>query len=59
VDEDVIAAVIGIAIMLGFAGGLAWLIGAPPLLIITVVVLAMAVVDVVRTLRDQARNAGS
>ena len=45
--------------MLAFAGGLAWLIGAPPLLIITVVVLAMAVIDVVRTLREQARNGGS
>ena len=40
--------------MLGFAGGLAWQIGAPPLLIITAVVLAMAVIDVVRTLREQA-----
>jgi hypothetical protein len=56
--EDIVTATIGILIMLGFAGGLAWLIGAPPLLIITVVVLAMAVVDVVRTLREQARNAG-
>jgi HJR/Mrr/RecB family endonuclease len=57
--DDVIAAVIGIAIMLGFAGGIAWLIGAPPLLIITVVVLAMAVIDVWRTLREQARDAAS
>jgi hypothetical protein len=52
--EDLVAAVIGIALMLAFAGGLAWLIGAPPLLIITALVLAMAVVDVVRTLREQA-----
>ena len=33
--EDIIAAVIGIVLMLAFAGGLAWLIGSPPLLIIT------------------------
>ena len=45
--------------MLGFAGGLAWQIGAPPLLIITAVVLVMAVVDVVRTLREQAGKARS
>ena len=57
--EDIVAAVIGIAIMLGFAGSLAWLIGAPPFLIITVVVLAMAIIDVVRTLREQAGNARS
>ena len=57
--EDLVAAIIGILIMLGFAGGLAWQIGAPPLLIITAVVLVMAVVDVVRTLREQAGNARS
>ena len=57
--DDLIAAVIGIAIMLGFAGGLAWLVGAPPLLVITVVVLLMAVIDVWRTLREQAGDAGS
>ena len=57
--DDLIAAVIGIAIMLAFAGGIAWLISAPPLLIITLVVLAMAVIDVWRTLREQARDAGS
>jgi hypothetical protein len=57
--DDLIAAVIGIAIMLGFAGGLAWLVGAPPLLVITVVVLLMAVIDVARTLREQAGNAAS
>jgi len=57
--DDLIAAVIGIAIMLAFAGGIAWLIGAPPLLIITFVVLALAVIDVWRTLREQARDAGS
>jgi hypothetical protein len=57
--DDLVAAVIGIALMVAFAGGLAWLIGAPPLLIITVVVLAMAVIDVWRTLREDARNARS
>ena len=57
--EDLVAAIIGILIMLGFAGGLAWQIGAPPLLIITAVVLVMAVVDVVRTLREQAGKARS
>jgi hypothetical protein len=55
--DDLVAAVIGIALMLAFAGGLAWLIGAPPLVIITIIVLAMAVIDVVRTLREQAGNA--
>ena len=45
--------------MLAFAGGLAWMIGAPPLLIITILVLVMAVIDVVRTLREQAGNARS
>ena len=57
--EDLIAAVIGIVLMLAFAGGLAWLIGSPPLLIIIGGVLLMAVLDVVRTLREQARNARS
>ena len=57
--EDLVAAIIGILIMLAFAGGLAWQIGAPPLLIITAVVLVMAVVDVVRTLREQAGKARS
>ncbi len=52
--DDRIAAVIGIVVMLAFAGGLAWQVGAPPLLIITMIVLAMAVFDVVRTLREQA-----
>ena len=57
--EDVISAVIGIVLMLAFAGGLAWLIGSPPLLIIIGGVLLMAVFDVVRTLREEAGNAGS
>ena len=57
--EDLIAAVIGIVLMLAFAGGLAWLIGSPPLLIIIGGVLLMAVFDVVRTLREEAGNAGS
>jgi hypothetical protein len=57
--EDVISAVIGIVLMLAFAGGLAWLIGSPPLLIIIGGVLLMAVIDVWRTLREQGRNAGS
>jgi hypothetical protein len=55
--EDLIPAVIGIVLMLAFAGGLAWMIGSPPLLIISLLVLAMAVIDVVRTVRDQAGNA--
>jgi hypothetical protein len=57
--EDIVAAVIGIAIMLGFAGGLVWLIGASPLVIITALVLAMAVIDVVRSLREEAGNSKS
>jgi NADH:ubiquinone oxidoreductase subunit 6 (subunit J) len=57
--DDLVAAVIGIALMLAFASGLAWLIGAPPLVIITIIVLAMAVIDVVRTIREQAGNARS
>jgi ABC-type xylose transport system permease subunit len=57
--EDVISAVIGIVLMLAFAGGLAWLIGSPPLLIIMGAVLVMAVFDVVRTLREQGRNTSS
>jgi hypothetical protein len=51
--SDRIGAIIGVVIMLAFAGGIAWKVGSPPLLIITISVLAMAVVDVVRTLRDQ------
>jgi hypothetical protein len=57
--EDIVAGAIGIALMLAFAGGLAWLIGAPPLLIITALVLVMAIIDVVRTLREQSDNARS
>jgi O-antigen/teichoic acid export membrane protein len=57
--EDIIAAIIGLALMLAFAGGLAWLIGAPPLVIVIAAVLAMAVVDVVRTLREEAGNSKS
>jgi hypothetical protein len=45
--------------MLAFAGGLAWMIGSPPLLIIIGGVLVMAVFDVQRTLREQAGNAQS
>jgi hypothetical protein len=51
--SDRICAIIGIVIILAFAGGIAWKVGSPPLLIITTAVLAMAVFDVVRTLRDQ------
>jgi hypothetical protein len=43
-------------LMLAFAGGLAWMIGSPPLLIIIGAVLVMAVFDVQRTLREQARE---
>ena len=51
---DRIAAIIGIVIMVAFAGGIAWKVGSPPLLIITTAVLAMAVFDMVRALRDQS-----
>jgi Flp pilus assembly protein TadB len=57
--QDLAAAFIGIAIMVAFAGGLVWLIGASPLVIITALVLAMAVIDVVRTLREEAGNSKS
>ena len=57
--EDIIAAIIGLSLMLAFAGGLAWLIGAPPLVIVMAAVLAMAVIDVVRTLREEAGNGKS
>ena len=46
-------------LMLAFAGGLAWMIGSPPLLIIILLVLAMAVIDVVRTVRERPGNARS
>ena len=48
---DRIAATIGLVIVLAFAGGIAWKVGAPSLLIVTAAVLAMAVFDVVRTLK--------
>jgi hypothetical protein len=51
--DDRVAAIIGIVIVLAFAGGIAWAVGSPPLLIITTAVLAMAVFDLVRTLRRQ------
>jgi hypothetical protein len=54
--EDLVTATIGIVLMLAFAGGLAWMIGSPPLLIIIGAVLVMAVFDVQRTLREQARE---
>jgi hypothetical protein len=57
--EDLVTATIGIVLMLAFAGGLAWMIGSPPLVIICFAVLAMAVIDVVRTVREQAGNARS
>jgi hypothetical protein len=57
--EDLVTATIGIVLMLAFAGGLAWMIGSPPLLIIIGGVLVMAVFDVQRTLREQAGNAQS
>jgi hypothetical protein len=57
--EDLVTATIGIVLMLAFAGGLAWMIGSPPLLIIIGAVLVMAVFDVQRTLREQAGNAQS
>jgi hypothetical protein len=52
--EDLVPAVIGTLILLGFAGGLAWQIGALPLSIITAVVLLMAVIDVLRAMRNRA-----
>jgi hypothetical protein len=52
--DDRIGATLGIVMMLAFSGGIAWKVGAPPLLIITIAVLAMAVFDVVRTLRGQS-----
>jgi hypothetical protein len=51
--NDRLSAIIGIVILLAFASGIAWKVGSAPLLIITAAVLAMAVFDVVRTLRDQ------
>jgi energy-converting hydrogenase Eha subunit H len=57
--NDLIPAVIGVAVMAAFAGGLIWLIGALPLVIITALVLVMVVTDAVRTLREQRRDAGS
>jgi CDP-diglyceride synthetase len=54
--DDLIGAIIGIALMAAFAGGLAWIISAPPLLMIIVIVLVMAIIDVLHTLRQQ-RNA--
>jgi hypothetical protein len=57
--QDVVAAVIGVAIMIAFAGGLIWLIGAPPLVIITALVLAMVVIDAVRSLRERNQTGAS
>jgi hypothetical protein len=57
--QDVAAAVIGVALMIGYAGGLIWVIGAAPLVVITALVLAMAVIDVVRSLREQSQNGRS
>ena len=57
--DDFASAVIGIVLMVAFVGGLAWLIGSPPLLIIIGAVVLMAVLDVVRTLREQGRKARS
>ncbi len=54
--EDLVTATIGIVLMLAFAGGLAWMIGSLPLLIIIGGVLVMAVFDVQRTVREQARE---
>jgi hypothetical protein len=54
--DELIGAIIGIALMAAFAGGLAWIISAPPLLMIIVIVLVMAIIDVLHTLRQQ-RNA--
>jgi hypothetical protein len=51
--SDRVGAMIGIVIMLAFAGSIAWQVGSPPLLIITAAALAMAVFDVVRTLRGR------
>jgi hypothetical protein len=57
--EDLVAAVIGVVIMVAFAGGLIWLIGAPPLVIIAILVLAMVVADAVLSLRGQGQNGRS
>jgi hypothetical protein len=57
--EDFVTAIIGVAIMVAFAGGLIWLIGAPPLVIIAVLVLAMVVADAVLSLRERGQNGGS
>jgi hypothetical protein len=57
--QDVVAAVLGIALMVAFAGGLIWLIGALPLVIITILVLAMVIIDGVRTLQERGANGTS
>jgi hypothetical protein len=57
--QDVVAAVLGIALMVAFAGGLIWLIGALPLVIITILVLAMVIIDGVRSLRERGANGAS
>jgi hypothetical protein len=52
--EDLVSAIIGTLILLGFAGGLAWQIGAQPLSLITCLVLVMAVIDMGLALRNRA-----
>jgi hypothetical protein len=51
--NDRAIAIIGIGLLMAFAGWIAWKIGSLPLLIITTTVLAMAVFDAVRTLRGR------
>jgi hypothetical protein len=43
--EDAIAAIVGFLLMAAFAVGLAFTIGALPLIIVTVIVVAMAAVE--------------
>ncbi|MEX2647376.1 MAG: hypothetical protein WD673_00025 [Alphaproteobacteria bacterium] len=52
--SSIVAAVLGYAVLLAFVGGLAVAIGAVPFFVIAIVVLVLALIDVVQSVRGNA-----
>lgn len=52
---NMIAAILGFVLLAAFVGGLAISIGAVPFSIIAVIVLAMALADVVQSIRSEMK----
>lgn len=54
--DNTIAAIVGFALLALFVGGLAISIGAIPFYVIALLVLAMALADIVQSIRSGGKN---